>query len=35
VSDFQAAGVPSDEDQIRRVLEEFMVPAVAEIKAGA
>jgi hypothetical protein len=34
VSDLQAAGVPSDEGQIRRVLEEFMILAVAEIKAG-
>jgi hypothetical protein len=34
VSDLQAAGVPSDEGQIRRVLDEFMVLAVAEIKAG-
>jgi hypothetical protein len=34
VSDLQAAGVPSDGAQIRRVLEGFMIPAVAEIKAG-
>ena len=34
VSDLQAAGVPSDGAQIRRVLEEFMISAVAEIKAG-
>ena len=34
VSDLRAADVRSDEDQIRRVLEEFAVRAVAEIKAG-
>lgn len=32
--DLQAAGVPSHEDQILRVLEEFVVRAFAEIKAG-
>jgi len=35
VSDLQAAGVPTDEGQIRRALQEFMALAVAEIKAGA
>lgn len=34
VSDLQAAGVPSDEYQVRQVLEEFVVRAVAEIKDG-
>jgi len=34
VSDLRAADVRSDQDQIRRVLEEFAVRAVAEIKAG-
>ena len=34
VGDLQAAGVASDEDQIPRVLEELLVRAVAEIKAG-
>jgi hypothetical protein len=34
VSDLQAAGVPAEEDQIRGVLERFMVVAIAGIKAG-
>jgi hypothetical protein len=34
VSDLQAAGVPSDQFQVKRVLEEFMIRAMDEIKAG-
>jgi hypothetical protein len=34
VSDLQAAGVPSDQVQVKRVLEEFMIRAMDEIKAG-
>jgi hypothetical protein len=34
ISDLQTAGVPSDEGQVRRALEEFMVRAIDEIKAG-
>jgi len=34
VSDLRTAGVPSDEGQVRRALEEFMVRATDEIKAG-
>jgi hypothetical protein len=34
VRDLQAAGVPSDEDKVRRALEEITVRAIDEIKAG-
>ena len=34
VSDLQAAGVPSDQVQVKRVLEESMIRAMDEIKAG-
>ena len=34
VSDLQAAGVPSDQVQVQHVLEEFMIRAIDEIKAG-
>lgn len=34
VGDLQAADVSLDEGRVRRVLEEFMVRAVGEIKAG-
>jgi hypothetical protein len=34
LTDFEAAGVPSDADEVRRVLEEFMVRAIDKIKAG-
>lgn len=34
ISDLQTAGVPSDESQVRRTLEEFMVRAIDEVKAG-
>jgi|SRR6185312_3332674 hypothetical protein len=34
IGDLQTAGVPSDEGQVRRVLEEFMVRAIDEIKTG-
>jgi Uncharacterized conserved protein len=34
VSDLQAAGVPSDQVEVQRVLEEFMIRAIDEIKAG-
>ena len=35
VSDLQAAGISSDESQIRRMLQELMVRAADEIKASA
>lgn len=34
VSDLDAAGVPADKDQVRRVLDAFMLRAADEIKAG-
>ena len=34
VSDLDAAGVPADKDQVRRVLDAFMHRAADEIKAG-
>jgi hypothetical protein len=34
VSDLQAAGVPSDQVEVQHVLEEFMIRAIDEIKAG-
>ena len=34
VNDLDAAGVPVDEDQVRRALEGFIDRAVDEIKAG-
>ena len=34
VGDLQAAGVPSDQVQVQHVLEEFMIRAIDEIKAG-
>ena len=34
VSDLDAAGVPADKDQVRRVLDTFMHRAADEIKAG-
>jgi hypothetical protein len=34
VSDLRAASVPSDEVQVRHVLEQSMVRAIDEIKAG-
>ena len=34
VSDLDGAGVPADEDRVRRVLEGFMARATGEIKAG-
>ena len=34
VSDLQAAGVPSDQVHVRHLLDEFMVRAIDEIKAG-
>jgi hypothetical protein len=34
VSDLDAAGVPANEGQVRRVLEGFMERATEEIKAG-
>ncbi|WOH53270.1 DUF1476 domain-containing protein [Bradyrhizobium sp. sBnM-33] len=33
-NDLEAAGIPSDEAEVRRVLEGFMVRAIDEIKAG-
>ena len=34
VGDLQAAGVPSDQVQVQHVLEELMIRAIDEIKAG-
>jgi hypothetical protein len=34
LTNLRAAGVPSDADEVRRVLEEFMVRAIDEIRAG-
>lgn len=34
VGDFGAAGVRADEDEVRRVLNDLMVVATADIKAG-
>jgi hypothetical protein len=34
LKDFVAAGVEQSEHQIRRVMDEFLVAATAEIKAG-
>lgn len=34
VSDLEAAGVSSDDGQVRRVLDKCMIRAVDEIKAG-
>lgn len=34
LSDLDAAGVPADEGQVRRVLEGFVDRAIGEIKAG-
>jgi hypothetical protein len=34
ISDFESAGVRSDEREVRRVLEDLLVRAVDDIKAG-
>jgi hypothetical protein len=34
VSDLDAAGVPADKGQVRRLLEDLMARAIDEIKAG-
>ena len=34
VGDLNAAGVPADESQVRMVMEDLMVRATGEIKAG-
>jgi len=34
VSDLQTAGVPSDEVQVRHVMEDFMARAIEEIRTG-
>jgi hypothetical protein len=34
ISDFEAAGVPAGEGEVRRAMQELMVRASDEIKAG-